>query len=322
MTWQEDLQQLVTDGRALCRQLQLDPKQLDIDPTTPFPVRVPQSFIDRMQVGDASDPLLRQVLAVNTEQQIMPGFHKDPLQEQASMPMPGLLHKYHGRVLLMVAGACAVHCRYCFRRHFPYQQAALAQRDWARWWRYIQDDTSIKEVILSGGDPLMLTDGVLAKCLQAISSISHVQRIRIHTRLPVVIPDRLTDQLLALCQQYQLLLVLHCNHANELKDDLLAQRLTEFRQRGVQVFNQSVLLAGINDTASAQVSLSKALWSLGVLPYYLHVLDPVAGAAHFATIDQRAVEIHAAMQRALPGYLVPKLVREQADMPHKVLLHA
>lgn len=321
MTWQDDLGQLVTDGHALCRQLQLDPAQLGVQDDLPFAVRVPRSFVARMQPGCADDPLLRQVLATTDELQAAPGFSNDPLQEQSAMPVPGLLHKYPNRVLLVIAGSCAINCRFCFRRQFPYQQAALPQRDWDRWWAYIASDPNIDEVILSGGDPLMLSDAVLAKCFGAMAAIPQVQRIRIHTRLPVVIPKRLTNAFIQQCQAHRVVLVLHVNHAHELNDDGLVQRLAQLRQAGVHVLNQGVLLAGVNDDAKTQVALSKALWQCGVMPYYLHVLDPVAGATHFLVSDAKAIAIHRQMQRSLPGYLVPKLVREQADTPHKVWIN-
>lgn len=317
MTWQQALQEAIRDPLQLCQQLSIDPDAVGLDPTPDFACRVPLSFVKRMKVGDPLDPLLRQVLSVQDEQVAVSGFQRDPLQEKDAMPVPGLLHKYASRVLLVVAGSCAVNCRFCFRRHFPYADSIPARKAWSQWWSYIQSRQEINEVILSGGDPLMLDDASITALCNAIQSIPQIKRIRIHTRLPVVIPERLTDAFLQVCIDSNMVLVLHANHANEFNDNDLLHRLDRFRRAGVRVLNQAVLLKGVNDRVEDQVALSEACDASGVLPYYLHQLDPVQGTAHFAVSDQVAVALHRAMQAQLPGFLVPRLVREEAGAQSK-----
>lgn len=311
MTWQQALQEAIRDPMQLCHHLAIDPAIVGLDRRPDFPCRVPLSFMRRMKAGDPSDPLLRQVLSVQDERTEVFGFQHDPLEEKASMPVPGLLHKYASRVLLVVAGSCAVNCRFCFRRHFPYADSIPARKAWSRWWTYIQSDPQINEVILSGGDPLMLDDASLVALCEAIRSISQIKRIRIHTRLPIVIPERLTDAFLKVCVDSNMVLVLHTNHANELDDMDLLDRLKRFRQHGVRVLNQAVLLKGVNDSVATQVALSEACDAVGILPYYLHQLDSVQGTAHFAVDDAVAQAIHQGMQARLPGFLVPRLAREE-----------
>ncbi len=278
-----------------------------------FATLVPRGFAARMETGNADDPLLRQVLALSAEQLQVPGFVQDPLMEATdnanTNPAPGLIHKYNGRALLIVTGGCAVHCRYCFRRHFPYAdhrqdqlQAALS---------ILRADASIEEIILSGGDPLLLDDEALSALIDALADIEHLQRLRIHTRIPVVLPERVTAKLVNMLQatRLQCVVVIHANHANEL-DATTARALSTLRATGLWLLNQSVLLRGINDNSACQITLAKKLFQQGVQPYYLHMPDRVAGTHHFFVDDATALQIYAGMQLDLPGYLLPKLVRE------------
>lgn len=312
INWQKELAQAFTTPEQLLHYLQLDPEpwQAGFRARRLFAMRVPRPFAAKMRPGDVNDPLLRQVLPLVEEFNEVPGFVTDPLDEHHSA-LPGLLHKYRSRVLLVVRGGCAVNCRYCFRRHFPYADNSPNQAGWREALDYIAAHPEINEVILSGGDPLMAKDAQLATLLDGLESISHLTRVRIHTRLPVVIPSRLTSDLLQRLGNSRLraVVVLHVNHANEIDEDL-CQRLDSWRRAGITLLNQSVLLAGVNDSANALCELSERLFSAGILPYYLHQLDKVAGAAHFAVDDTGATALMAEMLARLPGFLVPKLVRE------------
>ena len=283
-----------------------------------FPLRVPRGFVARMRRGDPHDPLLRQVLPLAEECLTAPGFAADPVGDAAAMTVPGVLHKYRGRVLLTATGACAVHCRYCFRRHFPYADANPAADRWQAALGYIAGDTSISEVILSGGDPLTLSDRRLGELTDALAAIPHVQRLRIHTRLPIVLPERVDDGLLGWLADLRqpCVVVVHVNHANEL-DATVKAALTRLKDAGVSLLNQSVLLRGVNDSGAALADLSETLFAAGVLPYYLHLLDKVQGAAHFDVSEATAKGIVTDIQRHLPGYLVPRLVREQPGLRQK-----
>lgn len=314
--WKSQLRDAIRDGSELLRYLGLDAALTGFSESAvrAFPLLVPRVFADRMRHGDPHDPLLRQVLAVDSEMVDAPGFGTDPTGETAgAVARAGILHKYAGRVLLIVAGGCAVNCRYCFRRHFPYAENAVGRRAWSQALTYVAEDPSLSEVILSGGDPLVADDRALAALCAEIAAIPHVRRIRVHTRLPIVLPERVTPGLLdALCPDgVQTVFVVHVNHANEL-DAAVGQAFGHIRDRGMTLLNQSVLLAGVNDRLDTLVELSEQLFARGALPYYLHVLDRVRGAAHFDLPDSRARELLAGMRDRLPGYLVPKLVREQA----------
>lgn len=310
--WQKELGQAFTSPEQLLAYLAIDPTQWQagLAARKLFPMRVPRPFADKMVKGDVHDPLLRQVLPLQEEFTEVPGFVTDPLAEHDSQ-LPGLLHKYRSRVLLVVRGGCAINCRYCFRRHFPYAENSPDQAGWQEALNYITAHPEINEVILSGGDPLMAKDTHLARLFEQLEAIPHLKRLRIHTRLPVVIPTRLTDELRQRLSQscLQTVMVLHINHANEI-DDELSKRLQSWRQAKITLLNQSVLLAGVNDSAQALCELSEKLFSADILPYYLHQLDKVAGAAHFAVDDRQATTIMAEMLAELPGFLVPKLVRE------------
>ena len=311
--WQQLLADAIKDPLELCRILDLDPASLvgSSGATTQFPLRVPRSFVAKMRRGDPHDPLLLQVLPMVDELRVVDGFGADPVGDLASRASKGLLHKYAGRALLVATGACAVHCRYCFRRHFPYAEESALSQGWEDALAHLRLDQSITEVILSGGDPLSLSDRRLKQLSDGIQAIPHIRRLRIHTRYPVVLPERIDRGFLAWLSQIRLdkVVVIHANHAREL-DDATRQACLDLRAAGATVLNQSVLLAHINDSADALTDLSEALFASGVLPYYLHVLDRVHGAAHFDVSELDALALHAELTARLPGYLVPKLVRE------------
>ncbi|MEH6582182.1 MAG: EF-P beta-lysylation protein EpmB [Halioglobus sp.] len=283
-----------------------------------FSLLVPRPFARRMKAGDPNDPLLLQVLSSGAELNDPAGYTEDPLQEANNNPVPGLIHKYHGRVLLIAAAGCAVNCRYCFRRHFDYGANNPSREDWARTLKYVARDSSISEVILSGGDPLLLNDDLLAELIGRIEAIPHVKRLRIHTRLPVVLPARVTPELCATLNQSRLfpVVVIHCNHRNEI-DPQMTSALRQLAEAGVSLLNQTVMLAGINDSADTLAALSEALFYAGVTPYYLHLLDRVSGASQFDIPESRALEIYRQLLATSSGYLVPKLVREIPGKPSK-----
>jgi EF-P beta-lysylation protein EpmB len=317
--WEKQIADSFTDPVSLLNYLELDTEAFlpDIAARKLFAMRVPRAFAAKMRKGDPHDPLLKQVLPSAKEFNIDSEFSMDPLQEQ-STNKPGLLHKYQSRILLIVRGGCAVNCRYCFRRHFPYQDHHLAKHNWQPVFDYIANRPEINEVIYSGGDPLMASDSLLAWLTDQLVNLSQLQRLRIHTRLPVVIPDRVAAPMLTWFTESRLkpVMVLHINHANEI-DDPLREKLQKLAEKGVTLLNQAVLLKGINDRADIQQKLSEALFSAGVLPYYLHMLDKVQGAAHFDVSEQQARGIMDEMIKRLPGYLIPKLVRELTDQPGK-----
>jgi EF-P beta-lysylation protein EpmB len=320
--WQQQLRQVVKSRAELLAALGLSTNELGSDngAAEDFPLKVPRSFIQRMRYGDPRDPLLLQVLSTREETLDIPGFVHDAVGETgAAIPRRGIIHKYEGRVLLIATGGCAVNCRYCFRRHFPYQENMNSREQWAEALQYINADDSIEEVILSGGDPLVLNDPQIGQLVEQIAAIKHVQRLRIHTRLPVVIPARVTAALLEAITHpsLQTVMVIHCNHAQEI-NEAVATAIRLVRERGITVLNQAVLLAGVNDSLTAQLALSRRLFAIGVLPYYLHLLDKVQGAAHFDLPEERARQLMKELTASLPGYMVPKLVREVSGEDAKV----
>lgn len=321
--WQQALAEAISDPAELLNLLELPGDILPISgpAARQFPLRVPRSYIARMRKGDPTDPLLLQILPVMAEEIETAGYYNDPVGDLAAMPIPGVLHKYRGRVLLITTGACGIHCRYCFRRHFPYGEANPAPRVWRQALEYIASDSSITEVILSGGDPLALPDHRLAELTYQISKIPQIQRLRIHSRLPIVLPERIDTELLAWLRNspLQKVMVVHTNHPNELGEDT-ARGLRNMRDCGVTLLNQSVLLRGINDSSELLAALSESLFSAGVLPYYLHLLDKVQGASHFEVDETTAMTLMNELQNRLPGYLVPRLVREIPDSPAKTPL--
>ncbi|MES2142257.1 MAG: EF-P beta-lysylation protein EpmB [Pseudomonadota bacterium] len=321
--WQSLLKEVITAPAELLEALALSPDLLFQAEQSAklFPLRVPRGFVSRMQKGNPHDPLLQQILPIAEEEVVRPGFTLDPLNEKSANPLPGLLHKYQGRVLLTLAGACAVNCRYCFRRHFPYQENIPGGKAWKNILDYIAADSTIYEVILSGGDPLLANDSYLSKCINDLAAISHLKILRIHSRLPIVLPQRITPELIAalISTSLQVVMVTHCNHANEL-DSSVANAIDQLRDAKITVLNQSVLLKGVNDSVEALVTLSQRLFEYGILPYYLHLLDKVQGAAHFEVDVDRAKVLIVAVREKLAGYLVPRLVKEQAGEKYKLPL--
>ncbi|MFQ3190753.1 MAG: EF-P beta-lysylation protein EpmB [Paraglaciecola sp.] len=320
--WQKELAMSFSDPVLLLKYLELPLENFtnDIKARKLFPMRVPRPFAAKMKKSDPLDPLFMQVFTSRKEFDSAPGFSNDPLQEQNNK-QSGILHKYHNRLLLLVRGGCAVNCRYCFRRHFPYSDNHLNKQQWQQALAYISANPQLDEVIYSGGDPLMAKDDFLAWLTTQIEVIPHIKRLRIHTRLPVVIPSRITKELIAWFSQSRLkpVMVLHVNHANEI-DDALAVSMQKLKSAGVTLLNQAVLLKGINDTADKQIALNEGLFNIGVMPYYLHVLDKVQGAGHFDFPDSNAKELMRELIRRQPGYLVPKLVREIGGQPGKTPL--
>jgi EF-P beta-lysylation protein EpmB len=319
--WQDELRSLITNPHELFALLELDAHALPeaLQASQHFPMRVPRSFARRMQKKNPNDPLLLQVLPTGNELVTAEGYTADPVGDAQANIIPGLLHKYAGRVLLIVSGGCAVNCRYCFRRDFPYESNNPGRLEWERALTYIANDSSISEVILSGGDPLVVSNKQLGWLMGRVSAIPHIKRLRIHTRLPIVIPSRIDDELIDILSTARppVAVVVHCNHAQELDDEVTDCFLKLKNIRRLSLLNQSVLLKGINDSADALIALSQALFAAGVLPYYLHLLDKAKGTAHFDVPDEQADHLMRVLLRSLPGYLVPRLVREEAGQPHK-----
>jgi EF-P beta-lysylation protein EpmB len=321
--WQHALAGAISDADELLAQLGLS-GQLDAiskDKIRQFPLRVPQSYVNKMRYGDKHDPLLRQVFPLIDESYAADGYHLDPVGDQFAVTAPGILQKYNGRALLVTTGACAVHCRYCFRRHFPYGDSNPLASQWPQTLAQLKADRSVNEVILSGGDPLSLSDDKLAKMVKDLESLPHLKRLRIHTRLPVVLPERIDTALLDWIADTRLkvVMVIHANHANEI--DIKAEKaLNALQQVGCQLLNQTVLLKGVNDSAQALIMLSERLNDVDVTPYYLHLLDKVAGAQHFDVPEDRAIALIRSIRTQLPGYLVPRLVREIQGEPSKTVI--
>ena len=319
--WQWHLKNCIRDSETLAQSLNLSLSDLQEvhKAQRDFPVTVPLPYLSRIQPGKIDDPLLTQVLASPEELLESPGYSNDPVGDNQANIMPGIIHKYAGRVLLVVSTHCAINCRYCFRRNFPYQQNRSNREGWQQALDYLKSDHNISEVIYSGGDPLAISDDRLAWLTDQIANIQHIKRLRIHTRLPVVIPQRVTDELLDWLTGSRLnpVLVLHINHANEI-DDQVVDIAKKLQRAGVNLLNQSVLLKGVNDSATALVELSERLFEAGILPYYLHQLDTVRGAAHFAVEEKRSRQLYHAIRCHLPGYLVPVMVREKAGSPYKL----
>lgn len=312
-SWQYELRHAINNPLELLELVGLSNSELRLARQTKFKLKVPRGYVARMRYADINDPLLRQVLPLIDETEKIQGFNLDPVGDFAAEKVPGLLHKYHGRVLLVTTAACAIHCRYCFRQHFDYKALDIKPI-----LDEISSDNSITEVILSGGDPLNIIDSRLSELAFSLSKIPHLKRLRLHTRLPIVLPERVTDELLdwLTATNLQPVVVVHSNHANEI-DKQVCLALEKLVDAGITVLNQSVLLRGVNNTASDLIELNEKLFSCRVLPYYLHVLDKVQGAAHFEVAAETAVALLEQMRKALPGYLVPRLVREVAGMEFK-----
>lgn len=313
--WQQAWREAVRDPRELLALLGLEQaaESVSAAAAVQFPLRVPRGFVARMRHGDINDPLLRQVLPLNEEMRPVPGFDIDAVGDGAARAGRGLIRKYNGRALLVSTGSCAVHCRYCFRRHFPYAEETAAAGGWRDAVAAIAADPGIDEVILSGGDPLSLATPKLAELTDALAGVPHLRRLRIHSRLPIVLPERVDDEFITWlgALPWATSVVVHANHGNEF-DASVAAAMTRLRQAGATLLNQAVLLRGVNDSEQALADLCERGFDAGVLPYYLHQLDRVAGAAHFEVSDATALDLHRALLHRLPGYLVPKLVREVA----------
>jgi len=313
--WQKELQNAIRNPVQLLDYLDIPVSEFSnkLRWDKNFNLRVPRPYMAQMCKGNSNDPLLRQVLPLQIENQTVANFSADSVGEQSAKKMSGFLQKYQGRVLLMPTSACAIHCRYCFRRNYPYEKfdkkAALTR---------IQQDSSISEVILSGGDPLILSDNYLIDLAQEIANIAHIKRLRFHTRLPVVLPQRITPNLISglIKTRLQIVIVIHANHAHEISD-LVSESLHHLAQANIMLLNQSVLLRGINDDAQTLITLSEILFENKVLPYYLHTLDRAQGTAHFEVLEDKALKLIEEMRVALSGYLVPQLVREIAGLPYK-----
>lgn len=318
--WQQAWREAVRDPRELLAMLGLEAlaARVSDEAAAQFPLRVPRGFIARMHRGDPHDPLLRQVLPLDDELRTVPGFGLDAVGDAQAKTGPGVIRKYRGRALLVATGSCAVHCRYCFRRHFPYAEETAARDGWREAVALIRADTGIDEVILSGGDPLSLATPKLAELTAVLAGIPHVRRLRIHSRLPVVLPERVDDALLGwlAALPWPVAVVVHANHANEF-DVHVDAALARLRDAGATLLNQAVLLRGVNDSVDALAALGERGFAAGVLPYYLHQLDRVHGVAHYEVPDDEARALHAALAARLSGYLVPRLVREVAGDPGK-----
>ena len=318
LTWQKELATAFSKPEELLKYLHLDSQTFSALARHDFAMRVPLSYAACMQKGKLDDPLLRQVLPVKNELINPDEFQDDPVGDLSALTENCIIHKYQGRVLLITTGGCAINCRFCFRRNFPYSDVQLNTRKEATALAYIQGNSEIHEVILSGGDPLLLSDQSLSDLLQKLSSIAHVKRIRIHTRLPIVLPARITTELIRILQRSNtpIIMVVHCNHANEISEQVRAV-CQLLKQQNITLLNQSVLLKGINDNVQALQDLSEQLFSAGVLPYYLHLLDKAKGTAHFEVDRTKGIEILNKLTEILPGYLVPKYVREEGGARSK-----
>lgn len=321
--WQTALANAIKEPKALLAQLGLSDtlRAIDADTIKNFPLRVPQAYVNKMRHGDKNDPLLRQVFPLIDEGFDVANFVADPVGDNLAVTSPGILQKYKGRALLLTTGACAIHCRYCFRRHFPYGDSNPLASQWRQSLENIAEDLSINEVILSGGDPLSLSDNKLVNLVNDLEKIPHLKRLRIHTRLPVVLPERVDEHLLAWIAntKLQVVMVIHANHANEI-DEFVAKALDKLRLAGCQLLNQTVLLKGINDSSQALYDLSERLCEVAVIPYYLHLLDKVRGASHFDVSEPHGIKLIAEIRKMLPGYLVPRLVREQQGEASKTVI--
>ena len=325
-TWQRDLATAIRHPQQLLAALELSDKDFPGFPPeniTAFPLLAPLSFVDRMEVGNPDDPLLQQVLPTAAELQTVDGFVADAVGDRQAKRAPGLLQKYRGRALMIATGSCAVHCRYCFRRSYPYAQEPRRLSDWEPALQELESDQSVVEVILSGGDPLMLTNSRLRQLVDRLDTIDHIDRIRIHTRLPIVLPSRIEDDLLQLLvsTRTQVIVVVHANHANEIRGDC-RESVHRLITAGLPVLNQTVLLRGINDTPEALEALSHELINVGVIPYYLHQLDRVAGAAHFEVDTESGQRLITKLRSRLPGYAVPQFVQETPGSSSKTLLES
>ena len=320
--WQRIVQNSVTDANDLCRLIPAAKPYFADNANQAFPLKVTRRYLAKINPQDACDPLLLQILPLAKELHTHPDFTTNPLQENDYNPLPGLIHKYATRVLITLVGSCVIHCRYCFRRHFAYEDNRPGSDGLQAIYDYIRQHPHINEVILSGGEPLLANDTILNNILLSLSDIPHVTRLRIHTRMITTIPERITDDLInsLTATRLKVIVVTHCNHANELDEDIGAA-CAKLLENKITVLNQSVFLAGVNDDATILTHLSEALFKHHILPYYLHSLDLVAGSAHFALSLEKQKAIYNALQQSLPGFLVPRWVRELPGEKCKTLQH-
>ena len=315
--WQYELANSFKKPIELLNYLEIDPKGYDFSATRLFPMLIPQHFVSLMKKRDPFDPLLLQVLPLEKEFYNSVEYSEDPLQEQQGA-IPGLLHKYKSRILLILKTGCAVNCRYCFRRHFPYKDNKISKKDFIYIIDYIMAHPEINEVILSGGDPLMATDDYLTQIFANLNTLTQIKRIRIHTRLPVVLPNRLSSSLIHLLQNNPkpIIIVFHINHPNELCT-IFYNKIKQLQHSNITLLNQSVLLKDINDNIVVLSKLSEKLFNYHILPYYLHVLDKVKGATHFDIETDKIYQLQQQLLAELPGFLVPKIVKEEANQASK-----
>lgn len=325
-TWQDQLKNTINNLEALCIELDLDynllAQQTKLNFNPKFPLRVPRYFLNKIEKNNYQDPLLLQILPLSQELINTPGFCHDPLQEQKYTKAPGLIHKYHNRVLLTLTSACGIHCRYCFRQYFPYAENILSTKQRQIQLDYINNNPHINEIILSGGDPLCVNNNYLDILLSELNNIKHLTTIRFHSRLPIVIPDRIDNKFIHILNKYtnlKFILVTHCNHPNEL-DNHIKNKIYLLKQNNITVLNQSVLLKNINDNPNVLINLSNKLFDCYIMPYYLHLLDPVTGVGHFDVDLNSAKNLMSAISSKLSGYLVPKLVQEVAGTPNKTVI--
>lgn len=321
-TNQELLSFLSSPNNRLVSNYKTNNKSTHIKDISNFPVLIPKNFAKKINKNDINDPILKQVLISPQESEPQPAkFSQDPLQETQFTPIPGLIHKYKSRVLIINSSHCAINCRYCFRRSFPYKQNQISSNSWQKITNYISSNPQINEVIFSGGDPLLMTDDQIQKRVESLYNINHINKIRFHTRIPIVLPNRIDDSFIQLLNniKYKKIIVIHCNHPNEL-DNKTQEIITNILKTGTLVYNQAVLLKGINDDIQTQIKLWEKTYNMGILPYYLHMLDPVEGASHFEVPVLQAKNLIKKLQAELPGYLIPKLVQEIPGEPSKTSL--
>lgn len=320
--WQQELATAFCKPEDLLDYLEIDTSLYSNYARNSFSMRVPAGYAACMEKGKPDDPLLKQVLPIGDKSISPDEFQDDPVGDLSALVHDCIIHKYQGRVLLITTGGCAINCRFCFRRNFPYADVQLNKPKEIVALDYIEQDSSINEIILSGGDPLLLSDQKLNGLIQRINNIPHITRIRLHTRLPIVLPSRITPELINLFKTsgVPIILVTHCNHANELSEQVVTVCRALRQQQNITLLNQSVLLKGVNNDAQTLKNLSERLFSTGILPYYLHLLDRAKGTAHFEVPHIEAIKVHHGLQQILPGYLVPKLVKEQAGKAAKTLI--
>lgn len=319
-SWQSILSNSVTNVQDILEQIGLKPLDFFSKPTnlTNFPIRISPSFLKKIKPNNPLDPLLLQILPTEEELITHPGYSLDPLNENQTNPVSGIIHKYHSRALITLTGACAINCRYCFRKNFSYKENQPSKSNWQSIQQYIQSTPFISEIILSGGDPLINNDTFLFDFIKMIEEITSIKTLRIHTRVPIVLSERITHEFITMLQKVKLpiVMVIHCNHPDEL-DDYIGDKLRQLKKIGVTLLNQSVLLKNVNDCSNVLTKLSNKLFSMGVLPYYLHMLDHVSGSHHFFVDEKDAIAIYKKVLETLPGYLVPKLVREEPGTLYK-----